>query len=54
MIYLMISTTANKTSINFDINHMWHLHNQLLTLDISSNENCWLDATTLVGSQTGL
>jgi len=33
MMDLMISTTANKTSINFGMNHMCHRHNQLFTLD---------------------
>ena len=33
MMDLMISTTSNKTSINFGMNHMCHRHNQLFTLD---------------------
>ena len=33
MMDLMISTIANKTSINFSMSHMSHRHNQLFTLD---------------------
>ena len=33
MMNLMISSTANKTSIHFGMNHMCHRHNQLFTMD---------------------
>ena len=33
MMDLMISTTTNKTSIHFGMNHMCHRHNQLFTID---------------------
>jgi hypothetical protein len=33
MMDLMISTTANKTSIHFGMNHMCHRHDVLFTID---------------------
>jgi hypothetical protein len=30
---LMLSTTANSTSIHFGMNHLCHRHNKLFTLD---------------------
>lgn len=33
MMDLMISSTANSTSIHFGMNHMCHRHNQLFTLE---------------------
>ena len=33
MLHLMIGSTANKTSIHFDMNHMCHLHDVLFTID---------------------
>ena len=33
MMDLMISTTSNKTSIHFGMNHMCHHHNELFIID---------------------
>jgi hypothetical protein len=35
LIKLMITTTANNTSIHFGMGHMSHRHNRLFALDLS-------------------